>query len=57
MSEEEKAKIRLETFKLCVIRNSISLFCFTLLAITFQKWWIVFFSILFYMWVTDDKEK
>lgn len=28
---------------LVVIRNSISLICFTILAIIFKKWWIVFF--------------
>lgn len=46
MSEEE---IKYHKFLnlLVVIRNSISLICFTILAIKFQKWWIVFFAILF----------
>lgn len=30
-----------------VIKNSIALICFTILAIIFGKWWIVFFSALF----------
>ena len=51
---EEKNKI--ELFKFCAIRNSISLVCFTMLAIVFQKWWIVFGSILFYSWVSDDEK-
>ena len=33
----------------CVVRNSISLICFTALAIIFGHWWIVFFSLLFLM--------
>lgn len=33
--------------KLCVIRNSISLICFTVLSIAFNEWWIIFFSLLF----------
>lgn len=33
--------------KLVALRNSISLICFTILAIVFNKWWIVFFAILF----------
>lgn len=36
-----------ELCKLIVIRNSISLVCFTILAIIFKTWWIVFFAILF----------
>jgi hypothetical protein len=33
--------------KLVIIKNSISLICFTILAIIFNKWWIIFFSALF----------
>ena len=30
-----------------MIGNIVVLICFTILAIVFDKWWIVFFSILF----------
>ena len=43
---------------LVVIRNSISLICFTILAIIFKKWWIVFFALLFLSSIgkSEDKE-
>lgn len=44
---KDKYKYQKELCTLCVIRNSISLICFTILAIVFNRWWIVFFSILF----------
>jgi hypothetical protein len=31
------------------IYNSIDLVCFTILAIVFNKWWIIFFALLFIM--------
>lgn len=31
----------------CAIENGINLICWTVLAIIFGHWWIVFFSILF----------
>lgn len=46
--------------KLCLIcfaRNVISLICFTILAIIFNKWWIVFFSLLFWCGVEKDKDE
>ena len=43
-----------ELCKLIVIRNSISLICFTILAIIFKSWWIVFFAMLFTSYI--DKE-
>mgnify|MGYP000673017084 CR=1 FL=1 len=43
-----------ELCKLIVIRNSISLICFTILAIIFKTWWIVFFAMLFTSYI--DKE-
>lgn len=42
---------------LVVIRNSISLICFTILAITFKKWWIVFFAILFLSSIGKSEDK
>ena len=32
---------------LATIKNCITLICFTILAIVFNKWWIIFFSIIF----------
>jgi hypothetical protein len=32
-----------------IIYNIINLICFTTLAIVFNKWWIIFFAILFVM--------
>lgn len=63
MSKEDN-KILKDTLKyhrflnlLVVIRNSISLICFTILAIIFKKWWIVFFATLFVSYIGKDKEK
>lgn len=40
-----------------VIRNSISLICFTILAIVFKTWWIVLFAILFTSFIDKEKDK
>jgi len=37
------------------IKNVIALICFTFLAVVFQKWWIVLFSILFWSSVSTRK--
>ncbi len=47
---------------LSTIKNCITLICFTILAIVFNKWWIVLFSALFVVSVgkknrSDDNEK
>lgn len=42
---------------LAVIRNSISLICFTILAIVFKTWWIVLFAILFTSYIDKNKDK
>lgn len=42
--------------KLLVIKNSITLICFTILAIFFNKWWIVLFSILCFSNLGKDEE-
>ena len=42
--------------KLMIIKNSISLNCFTTLAIVFKHWWIVFFALLFMPYI-DKEEK
>ena len=58
MTEErlKELELRKKLNILVVIRNSVSLVCFTVLAIVFNKWWIVFFSILFYAYVDKDEE-
>ena len=60
MTEERLKELELEYKKklntLVIIRNSVSLVCFTVLAIVFNKWWIVFFSILFYAFVGKEEE-
>lgn len=57
MDKKEKQKFKNELYKLSVIKNSIALICFTILAIVFNHWWIVFFSILFTVTVEDKEEK
>lgn len=45
-------------YLLVILKNIISLICFTILAIVFKKWWIVLFSLLFFSFITikgDDK--
>ena len=37
-----------------ITENIITLICFTVLAVVFEKWWIVFFSILFFNHVRRD---
>jgi len=43
-----------------ILYNIASVVCFTILAIIFNKWWIVFFSLLFIRDIsiktTDEKE-
>lgn len=50
MSEELKLKWAV------LIKNTITLIIFSILAIAFQKWWIVLISILFYTLIEDKKE-
>lgn len=52
MSEELKEKL----WRYIVIRNSITIICFTVLAIVFYKWWIIFFSILFMAYEESEEE-
>lgn len=42
--------------KLVITRNCISLICFTVLAIVFKTWWIVFFAIIFTSYIGKDEE-
>lgn len=41
----------------CIIGNSISLICFTILAIVFKIWWIVLFAILFITTINKEKDR
>lgn len=58
MSDLEKEVIdyTLKLNIICSIRNAVVIICFTVLAIVFDKWWIVFFSALFWSNV-DVKNK
>jgi len=53
MSENLREKL----WRYIAIRNSINLICFTILAIVFQKWWIIFFSCLFWAYEKEDYGK
>lgn len=46
---------RLKINLLCVIKNVSVLGIFTILAIAFNRWWIIFFSILFLSSIKKDK--
>ena len=50
MSEKEKITL------MCFIRNSIALICFTILAIIFRKWWIIFFALIFWCYVEKEED-
>ena len=38
----------MEIYLIAMVKNIVALICFTILAIVFNKWWIVFFSLLFW---------
>lgn len=40
----------------CLLRNCVSIVCFTVLAIHFDKWWIALFALLFMMTVENKKD-
>lgn len=43
--------------KLLVIKNSITLICFIVLAIKFNEWWIVLFAFLFMSYIGETEDK
>ncbi|MBQ1551400.1 MAG: hypothetical protein IIZ67_04780 [Bacilli bacterium] len=45
----------LKLYLICFVRNIICLICFTVLAIIFNKWWIVLFTILF--WISVERKE
>lgn len=42
---------------ICAIKNSVTLICFTVLSVIFGKWWIIFFSVLFFSQIETKKIK
>lgn len=58
MDEKELIKISI----IVGIYNILVIACFTMLSIVFEKWWIIFFSLIFYKsnWnfntITENKE-
>lgn len=53
---EEEIKYHKYLNKLMIIRNCISLICFTVLAIVFKIWWIVLFALLFTSYIGKDEK-
>ena len=39
------------------LNNAVALICFTVLAVVFNKWWIVLFSALFLDYYKNKKDK
>lgn len=50
MSENLKAEIAV------LIKNTITLIVFSILAVIFQKWWIVLISVLFFTFTENKRE-
>lgn len=51
MEEKDYLEYHKKLLLLATIRNCISIICMTILAIVFHKWWIIFFSIVFFAYV------
>lgn len=51
MSEDLKLQIAV------LIKNCITLICFSVIAIIFNKWWIVLFTAIFLTSVTEKNKK
>lgn len=56
MTEKEKQELLLKNEITRAISNTIKLICFTLLAIYFKKWWIVFWVILFWSYTKKESD-
>lgn len=37
----------------CAVQNAVCIICWTILAVIFHKWWIIFFSILFFAYAKE----
>lgn len=48
MKTKELEKSVVKLYLLNIIANAVPMVCFTILAISFDKWWMILFSILFY---------
>lgn len=46
----------MKAFTAMVINNSVAMISFVLLALFFEKWWIMFFALPFMVKVTTTKE-
>lgn len=44
----------MKIYLMAMVKNIVALICFTILAIVFNKWWIVFFSLLFWSFITNE---
>ena len=55
--EDEELEYKKYISKLVVIRNSISLICFTILAMVFNNFWLVLVALLFTSYVKDETEE
>lgn len=53
---KEVIEYKLKLNRMCLIKNAFSLGCFTLLAIVFDKWWLVLLSALFLNSIERDKK-
>lgn len=42
---------------ICTIKNIVAIICCTILAIVFNHWWIIFFSILLFGQVRTSNEE
>ena len=55
MNKEDKSVLL--AYLMILVQKIIVLGCFTALAIIFNKWWIVFFSMLFWPFKEVEKEE
>ena len=42
--------------KWIIIKNIIAIICFTILAVIFNKWWIILFALLFITFIDFEGE-
>lgn len=44
----------MKIYLMTIVKNIVALICFTILAIVFNKWWIVLFSLLFWSYISSE---
>lgn len=54
---KEIIEYKLKLNRMCLIKNAFSLGCFTVLAIVFDKWWLVLLSALFLNSIEHNKKE